>query len=72
LKPKYINTLDWFKYNGLFLAEHFLGKSLYSKLLGVTEKHLIGRIDSKLSKLVLKDNTHQFLKELLQLEPGLL
>lgn len=49
MRPDQISTIDWLKYNGLFIAEHFLGHSFYSRLLSRVESGLISKIQHDLS-----------------------
>ncbi|HXH20133.1 MAG TPA: cupin-like domain-containing protein [Chitinophagales bacterium] len=45
MKPTNVTTTDWWTYNALFLAEHFLGEKWYNKLFGAAEKKLFNKID---------------------------
>lgn len=49
MKSKHIGAINWLKYNGLFLAEHFLGRSLYSSLLSGVEQNLVRKVDQRLA-----------------------
>ena len=55
MKPDHISTLDWLKYNALFLAEHFLGQKLYHNLLNSYEQKFISSLEQKLSNYPKKD-----------------
>ncbi len=50
MKPNEIKSKDWYHYNGLFLAEHFLGSKTFQKYFGASQKKLYYKISNYLSK----------------------
>ncbi len=50
MKPADVKTSHWLSYNLHFVLEHFLGHSLYEKVLGARRKKLISRIEQHIKK----------------------
>ena len=44
MKPGNVTSAQWLQYNALFLAEHFLGRSRYERMLGARETDLYASI----------------------------
>jgi hypothetical protein len=45
MRPENVTSADWYQYNALFFAEHFLGHRTFQRLLGRREKQLWQSVD---------------------------
>ncbi len=58
MKPNNVKNSQWWAYNALFITEHILGETLYSKIFGGAEQKLLRAIDEYASNKATDNDFH--------------